>query len=232
MTKPLHIGIVACSAEGAALCYRTICNEGAELMGPYRHPEILLHTYALGEYLEAIARDDWDGVAALMLASARKLAAGGADFLISPDNTIHRVFDQVSQASPLPWLHIGEEVARSAVERGFHRLAILGTRATMEGPVYTDLCARHGLHSQIPSPLDRGRIEQIIFQELVRGVLRAESQGALHAIIDRMKADGCDAAVLGCTELPLILSNESAPLPVLDSTRLLARAALRRATEE
>jgi len=230
-TQPLHIGIVACSAEGAALCYRTICAEAPALLGHYMHPEISMHTHSLGEYMAAIERNDWNGVAELMLDSARKLQSCGADFLLSPDNTIHRAFVQVAEASPLPWLNIAEEVASSAKQHGFRRLAITGTKYTMEGPVYPEVLARHGIEYQLPSPLDRARIDQIIFSELVNGVLRSDSLGVISGVISRMKAEGCDAVVLGCTELPLLIGNESSPLPVLDSTRLLARAALRRATE-
>jgi aspartate racemase len=229
-TQPLHIGIVACSAEGAALCYRTICAEAPALLGRYMHPEVSMHTHCLGEYMAAIERDDWDSVAELMLDSARKLQSCGADFLLAPDNTIHRVFAQVAEASPLPWLNIAEEVALAAKERGFRHLAITGTKYTMDGPVYPEALARHGIEYRIPSPLDRARIDQIIFGELVNGVLRSDSLGAISGVISRMKAGGCDAVVLGCTELPLLIGNESSPLPVLDSTRLLARAALRRAT--
>jgi len=230
MTQPLHIGIVACSAEGAALCYRTICAEAPAILGRHMHPEISMHTHCLGEYMQAIDRDDWTTVAELMLSSARKLQQCGADFLLSPDNTIHRAFAQVAQASPLPWLHIAEEVALAAHEHGFHRLAITGTRYTMEGPVYPEVLGRHGIDYRIPSPLDRGRIDHIIFNELVNGVFRSDSLGVISGIISRMKAESCDAVVLGCTELPLLIGNETSPLPVLDSTRLLARAALKRAT--
>src|ERR1700685_4829499 len=99
-----HIGIVACSAEGAALCYRSICLGGADLLGPHEHPEISMHTYSLGEYMKCIYRGDWQGVGELMLSSAHKLAKTGADFLICPDTTIHQAFASVAPRSPLPWL--------------------------------------------------------------------------------------------------------------------------------
>jgi aspartate racemase len=180
--------------------------------------------------MQAIERDDWGTVAELMLSSARKLQSCGADFLLAPDNTIHRAFSQVVPASPLPCLHIAEEVASAAREHGFRRLAITGTKYTMDGPVYPEILAQHGIEYRIPSPLDRARIDQIIFDELVNGIFRSDSRGIVSGAISRMKAEGCDAVVLGCTELPLLIGNESSPLPVLDSTRLLARAALRRAT--
>lgn len=224
-----HIGIVVCSAEGGSLCYRTICEEAPALMGRHMHPEISTHTFPLGEYMEFIYKDDWKGVAGLMLESAKKLKAIGADFLICPDNTIHRALPYVLPESPLPWLHIVEEVAAEAHRRGFKKLAITGTRYTMEGPVYPEVLTKAGLEYRVPSPLDRDKIDKIIFDELVNGQFRSESLGVFRAIIDRLKSEGCDAVVLGCTEIPLLVTPETSPLPVLDSTRLLARAALRKA---
>src|SRR5690242_7219673 len=116
-----HIGIVACSAEGAALCYRTLCLEGAQLLGAHAHPEVSMHTYSLAEYMARIHNRDWLGVGELMLSSANKLAATGATFLICPDNTVHQAFPYVEERSPLPWLHIADIVAGQAVARGFRR---------------------------------------------------------------------------------------------------------------
>jgi aspartate racemase len=229
MTK--HIGIVACSAEGAALCYRTICVEGAAIMGPHAHPEVSMHTHSLAKYMEFIRRNEWKGVADLMLDSAQKLKTCGAELLICPDNTIHRAFADVEKRSPLPWLHIAREVAKEAESREFRKLAITGTRPLMESSVYPDVLKEFGIEWVIPSALDRGRIDQIIFDELVYGVLRSESQEVFRLVIERMKSEGCDAVVLGCTEIPLLVSPERSPLPTLDSTRILARSALREDTE-
>lgn len=225
----LHIGIVACSAEGAALCYRTICDESPAFMGRHMHPEVSMHTFPLGEYMPLINAADWKGVAKLMLASAHKLKSIGADFLLCPDNTIHHAMPYVLPDSPLPWLHIVEEVAAEAHRRGFKKLAITGTRVTMEGTVYPDILKRAGIDHRSPTPLDREKIDKIIFDELVNGIFRSESLGVFRAIIERLKSEGCDAVVLGCTEIPLLVTPESSPLPVLDSTRLLARAAIHRA---
>ena len=170
-----HIGIVACSAEGAALCYRTICEEGDRRLGNYHHPEITMHTHSLGEYMEFIDRDDWQGVAGLVLSSAGKLAKAGADFLICPDNTVHLAFATFAPKSPLPWLHIAEEVAAEAKRRGFRKLAITGTRYTMEGPVYPQKLAEVGIESLSPNEGERRRINEIIFEELVRGIFTGES---------------------------------------------------------
>ncbi len=227
-----HIGIVACSAEGAALCYRTICEDSQQFMGQYMHPEVSMHTHSLGEYMEPIRRLDWAAVAKLMLDSAEKLKKAGADFLICPDNTIHHAMPEVMKSTPLPWLHIAEEVAFEAKLRGMKRLGITGTRFTMEGSVYQEILPKHGIEFRVPSPLDRGRIDQIIMDELVNGVFKADALGFFRQVIDRMKSEGCDGVVLGCTEIPLLVSPESSPLPTLDSTRILARAAIQRAIGE
>jgi aspartate racemase len=224
-----HIGIVACSAEGAALCYRTICDEAPALMGRHIHPEITMHTHCLGEYMKHISLYDWEGVAELMLSSANKLAKAGADFLISPDNTIHHAFDIVSPRSPLTWLHIVDEVAAVAQSRGFHKLAITGTKYTMEGTVYQTKLPAAGFEYLVPSADERARIDQIIMEELVNGIFNDESRTYFQQVIGRMSHEGCDAVVLGCTEIPLLIDDVSSPLPTLDSTRILARAALRRA---
>jgi aspartate racemase len=229
--KRQHIGIVACSAEGAALCYRTICLEGATMLGPYEHPEISMHAAPLAEYVARIDRDDWAAVAELMLRSANKLAQIGADFLITPDNTIHRALAYVKPRSPLPWLHIAEVVAAEASARGFTRLAITGTRYLVESDVYPTALTLRGIASVRPNAAERQEIHRIIMDELVHGKFKAEAIAYFQRTIGRMKDEGCDAVVLGCTEIPLIVNDDNAPLPTLDSTRLLARAALRRAVE-
>ncbi len=224
-----HIGIVACSAEGAALCYRTICHEGAALLGPHGHPEVSMHTPPLSRYMACIDADDWQGVAQLMLDSARRLAAAGADFLICPDNTIHQAMPWVRQGSPLPWLHIAEVVAEAAQQRGYHTLGLTGTRWLVDSNVYPQALAARGLACVRPSPPDRDAMGRIIMQELVAGVVEPASTEHMRQIIGRLQAAACDAVILGCTEIPLVINDTNSPLPTLDSTRLLARAALHRA---
>jgi len=224
-----HIGIVACSAEGASLCYRTICVEGAQLLGPHAHPEISMHSYSLADYMNCIYRDDWQRVAALMLSSAEKLAGSGADFLICPDNTVHQAMTYVIPNSPLPWLHIAEVVGDEAAARGFRRLGLTGTRWLIESEVYPEKLTARGLEYLRPNAAEIDDINRIIMNDLVYGVLRSESIAVFQQVIERMKGEGCDAVILGCTEIPLIISDDNSPLPTLDSTRLLARAALRRA---
>jgi aspartate racemase len=228
---PQHIGIVACSAEGAALCYRTICVEGAQLLGAHDHPEVSMHTHSLAEYMKCINRGDWQGVGELMLSSADKLAKIGADFLICPDNTIHQALAYVEPRSPQPWLHIAEVVAAQAVERGFRRLGLTGTRWLVDSEIYPEKLTARGLEYVRPNTAEREEINRIIMDELVYGVFKPEAAATFQRVIERMKDEGCDAVVLGCTEIPLIMNDSNSPLPTLDSTRLLARAALRRAVQ-
>lgn len=227
--RPLHIGIVACSAEGAALCYRTICSEGALRLGPHAHPEISLHTHSLADYVACIDRDDWGAVGELMLASATKLARIGADFVICPDNTIHRALPHIEHALPLPWLHIARVVAAQAEELGYKRLGLTGTSWLVESDVYPTAFKEQGLSFIRPSKEERDEINRIIMDELVPGIFTQKAVEYFQAVITRLQDQGCDAIVLGCTEIPLIMNDGNSPLPTLDSTRLLARAALQRA---
>lgn len=227
----LHIGVVGCSAEGAALCYRTLCVEGAAFMGmAHAHPEVSVHTHSLATYVDCLDRDDLEGVAQLMLSSAAKLAAAGADFLVCPDNTILQALHLVLPRSPLPWLHIAEVVAAEAAARGLRRVGVLGTRWLVDSEVYPRALAAAGLEAVKPDAQERAELGRIIMDELVRGVCNPASTAVLQRMIDGLKARGCDAVALGCTELPLVLNDGNSALPTLDSTRLLARAALRRAT--
>ena len=186
MTK--HIGIVACSGEGAALCYRTICHEGAHLFGPHAHPELSMHHHPLSDYVDCIERDDWDGVASLMLSSAHKLARSGAAFLICPDNTIHQVMATVLASSPLPWLHIAEVVAQEATARGYRRLGLTGTRSLVESEVYPEKLNALGITHVRPSLAARMELNRIIMDELVVGDLRPAAVSYFQQTITRLKA--------------------------------------------
>ena len=227
-----HIGIVACSAEGAALCYRTICHEGEALLGGHGHPEVSLHGNSLEAYSIRLDADDWAGVGDLMLDSANKLAAGGADLLVCPDNTCHKALPFIVDRSPAPWLHIAEVVASSAADRGFRRVGILGTRWLVDSDVYPDKLTAVGIEAVRPQSPERDELQRIIMDELVRGVFEPEAIAFHQRLIDRLRVEeGCDAVVLGCTEIPLIIDDTNSSLPTLDSTRLLARAAVERTLE-
>jgi len=224
-----HIGIVAGSAEGAALCYRTICLEAPAVMGEHNHPEITMNSVPMAEYMPHIRANDWEAVARLLAASAHKVAQAGADFAICPDNTYHQAFKYLIPQSPIPWLHIAGAVAEEAHRSGYARLGILGTKYLAESDVYPEALDQFKIESEIPDEADREKINEIIFKELVNGIFPETSRLYLNEVSAKLKARGCDAVVLGCTEIPLIVRPDDTPLPTLDSTRLLARAALRRA---
>jgi aspartate racemase len=226
-----HVGIVACSAPGAALCYRTLCDEGPGKMGRHRHPEITLHNVCLADYMEAVYRDDWGAIGEILLESTRKVAEAGADFAICPDNTVHQAYDDIAERLPIPWLHIADVVAERAVRQGYSRLGVIGTRYLMEGPVYPRSLERHGVEFAIPDEEQREKIDAMIFDELVNGIIEEGSRRRFHDVIESLRDRGCDAVVRGCTEIPLIVRPEISALPTLDSTRLLARAALAQAIE-
>ena len=228
----LHIGIVACSAEGAALCYRTICAEAKAIMGEHMHPEITMHTHPLGEYMVGIRAGDWRSVADLMLSSTNKLQACGVDFALCPDNTIHQSYDLVSAESPIPWIHIADSVAAAAKQAGLSCLGITGTKYLMTGPVYPETLKKSEIDCKIPNAAQREKIDDIIFNELVYGDIREESRLYFNEVIQDLKEQGCDGVVLGCTEIPLIVRPDDCPLPTFDSTRLLARAALQKAVTD
>lgn len=227
-----HIGIVACSAEGAALCYRAICSKAKEMMGEHMHPEITMHTHPLGEYMIAIRAGNWGQVANIILSSIRKLKSCGADFAVSPDNTIHQAFDLVTRKSPLPWLHIADAVAQKAQKLNLSCLALTGTKYLVTGPVYPKILKNYSISCKIPTEKQRERIDDIIFNELVYGIIKETSRLYFNEVILELKEKGCDGVVLGCTEIPLIVRPADCPLPTLDSTRLLACLALKKALGE
>jgi aspartate racemase len=201
------------------------------VMGGHDHPEVMLHTLSLGEYERRLGRGELVGGGDLMVESAEKLGAAGAEFLICPDNTIHQAFGYVVARSTLPWLHIAEVVAQEAVRRGMRRVGITGTRWLVESGVYPEKLEALGVGWVRPSVEEMLGIDRIIFEELVEGVFTARAVGYFQGVMEGMKDAGCDGVVLGCTEIPLLMDEGNSPLPVLDSTRLLARAAVRRALE-
>jgi aspartate racemase len=223
-----HIGIVAGTADGAALCYRTICHEAPKVAGLSRQPQVTLHGVPADLYLDAIDRDDWSRVARLMSQSAATLASAGADLIVCPNNTLHRAVELV--VSPIPWLHIAAVVVAEATRRRFRRIGLIGTHVVMEGPIYLPRLRQRQIEPLLPDEQERIRLQHIIRTELIAGRFTRRSRAVLQQVIARMAVNGADAVILACTELPLLLGDESTALPVLDSTRLLAMAALQHVT--
>ena len=232
-----HIGIVACSAEGAALCYRMIAQAAEEYLGDHNHPRVTMHSIPLADWMPAFNAGDYKAVGQFMLESARVVAKAGANFAICPDNSAHLSWEYFIQRSPIPWLHIGEVVATEAKRRGWRKAALLGTRFTMTGPMYQEVFRRQGIDVLPPAAEDQKIVDDIIFRELVHGKVLETSRLLYHQVIARLQSQGCDCVILGCTEIPLLVRSDDSPLPALDSTALLAKAAVelaisRRTSEE
>lgn len=224
-----HIGIVACSAEGAALCFETICRLGLGMVGKNDHPRITMDSIPLARWMPAFDAGDHDAVGRIMVESATVLARAGADFAICPDNSAHLAWHHVRSHSPIPWLHIVEVLAAEAARREYARVGVLGTRFTMSGRLYPDALEPLGIDVVVPDADDFDTVDRIIFDELIDGVFTPGSRDAYAAVIDRLAERGCDAVALACTEIPLLVDENDSSLPILDSTRLLASAAIRRA---
>ena len=223
----MRFGILAHSSEGAALCFLTFCREGFGELGQHMHPDVMMDCAAMGHAMPAWDAGDYPAVRSLLAESIERLAAGGCDFFACPDNTAHIALELPGPELPLPGLNIADVVASQAAELGMTRVAVLGTRFTMAGPVYRRALPAIGIEPRFPKPQERAGIDRIIFDELVEGVFTDASRNRYIEIIERLKQDeGCDGVALVCTEIPLLITAEVSPLPILDSTRLLARAAL------
>jgi aspartate racemase len=220
------IGIVAHSAEGGALCFLTACREGAVHLGPYMHPTIVVSAVPMGLSMTGWQTEDHATVARFLSQGVRQVADAGADFYVCPDNTAHIVLEQIASSLPIPGLHIADVVCREISAKGWKRAGLLGTKWTMTGTVYTDALARRGLEPTVPDASMRERLNRAIFEELCHGIFRPETTRLFQEAIDDLASKGAECVILGCTEIPLIITSDNSSLPVLDSTRLLAKHAV------
>jgi aspartate racemase len=220
-----HLGILAHSVEGAALCLRAFCQEGFRELGPHEHPDVTLDCIAMGRSMAAWEEGDYTTIRATLAESVARLAQAGATFFVCPDNTAHLALEAPGDDLALPGLHIAEVVADRAARDGHRRVGVLGTKYTMDAPLYPRALAARGIHADVPEAEDRHDINEIIFGELVDGIFSDPSRRRYVQIIERLRDRGCDAVALVCTEIPLLVTPHDSPLPTLDSTRLLARAA-------
>ncbi|MBN8598987.1 MAG: amino acid racemase [Planctomycetes bacterium] len=225
------IGIVAHSAEGAALCFLTACREGAKALGPHMHPEIVLSAVPMALSIPGWEAGDHDAVAQWLLKGIRQVADAGADFFVCPDNTAHLVLERVVDHAPIPGLHIARVVCGRIAAKGWKRVGLLGTKWTMTGSVYAEALRAHGMERLVPDEEVQAELNAAIFDELCCGEFRAETTNRFLDAIDSLRARGAECVILGCTEIPLIVNEANSSLPVLDSTRLLASAAVSEAMD-
>jgi aspartate racemase len=220
-----HLGILAHSAEGAALCFRAFCQEGFGELRPREHPDVTMDCIAVSRSLPAWDSADYTSIRATLSVSVQRLARADADFFVCPDNTAHLALEQPGEELALPGLHIADVVVDRAARDGRTHVGVLGTTYLMEGPIYPRAFASRGIAAEVPAVGDRQVINEIILEELVNGVFTARSRQEYVRVIEQLRARGCDAVALACTEIPLLITPDTSPLPTLDSTRLLARAA-------
>jgi aspartate racemase len=226
------IGIVAHSAEGAALCFLTACREGAVHLGPHMHPNIVLSAVPMGLSMPGWQANDYSAVAKFLAEGVQQVADAGADFYVCPDNTAHIVLEQIAAGLPLPGLHIAEVVCHEITMRGWKHVGLLGTRWTMTGPVYEAALKQRGLERLIPDEPTRERLNDAIFDELCLGIFNTSTTDRFLGAIEDLKSRGAECVILGCTEIPLIVTEANSPLPAFDSTRLLAKYAVREAVSD
>jgi aspartate racemase len=226
----LHIGILAHSADGSALCYLEMVRESARVLGDHQHPEITMSLLPMGPTIPWWEANDLISINAHLRATAERLAAAGCDFFVCPDNTAHLALEAATEPYPLPGLHIADIVAGQAKADGRRRVGLLGTRYTMEGATYAQAFERHGVELRTPGSEDRALLNRLIFDELCKGDFNEPARAAFLRAARELKQQGCDAVALSCTEIPIIITPENSPLPTLDSTRLLAHAAVAVAT--
>lgn len=226
------IGIAAHSAEGGALCFLTACREGIQRMGDHMHPHIVVSAVPMGLSMPGWEADDHDAVAEFLAQGVRMVADAGADFYICPDNTAHIVLEKIADSLPLPGLHIAEVVCQEIASNGWTKVGLLGTKWTMTGPVYANALEQRGLERLIPDDPLREQLNTAIFDELCMGIFNESNTQLFINAIDDLKARGAECVILGCTEIPLIITPGNSPLPTLDSTRLLAKYAVLEALNE
>lgn len=226
------IGIATHSVEGGTLCFLTACREGAVHLGEFMHPTIVLSAVPMALSMPGWQSNDHALVARHLEDGVRRVAKAGADFFICPDNTAHIVLESIVDELPIPGLHIAEVVCHDITSHGWESVGLLGTEWTMTGPVYGRALEASGLETFIPDKPMREQIHAAIFEELCNGILTEETTDLYLEAIHDLKARGAECVILGCTEIPLIITPENSPLPILDSTRLLARYAVREALDE
>jgi len=226
------LGIVAHSAEGAGLCFLTACREGALQLGAHMHPTITMSAVPLALSMPGWETGDHKAVAEFLSQGVRMVADAGADFYVCPDNTAHIVLERVAADLPIPGLHIAEVVCHEIINSGWKRVGLLGTKWTMTGPVYAGALQQRGLERLIPEKPVREKLNTAIFDKLCQAIFDDESTRLFLNAIEELKERGAECVILGCTEIPLIVTAANSPLPILDSTRLLARYAVKEALSD
>jgi aspartate racemase len=214
------------SWESSALYYEILNAAVRERLGGYHSARVLMSSVDFAEVEAMQAAGEWDAAGALLAAEAAALEAAGAECLVLCTNTMHKVVNAIEAATDIPLIHIVDVTAEAVRAAGLSRVALLGTRFTMEQAFVRDRLATHGIEALVPPGEDRELVHEVIYGELVHGVVREASRAAYVDVVDRLVADGAEGVVLGCTEIELLLRPQDVDVPVFATTRLHALAAV------
>jgi aspartate racemase len=224
--EPKTIGIVGITAEGASLCYRTIVSESANILPGGAHPPIAIYTGSFAVLNERLRQRDWPEVGALIGDSITRLVSIGAQLTIMPANATHYAVDYFLPQCPVPFLSIVDVSADACVQGGYAQVAVLGIGLTMTDGLYEQPLRSRGIKPMTPTPDEQAKLNQIIYEEIIPARVTPTTAPRIVEILEALRERGAEAAILACTELPLVLTEENMPLPFIDTTRLLARTAL------
>jgi len=222
------IGLLGGMTCESSLVYYKLTNEMVrERLGGNHSAASVMVSVDFGEVQPHMERGEWDRVMAVMIETARAIERGGADFLVLCTNTMHKFAEPIGQAIRIPILHIVDATAREIRQAGLDTVGLLGTRFTMEEPFYRDrLREPHGLTALVPDAEDRALVHRVIMDELSRGIIDPESRRAYWRVIDTLASRGAQGIILGCTEIPLLVTPEPGRVPLFDTTTIHARAAV------
>jgi aspartate racemase len=221
------IGILGgMSPESTVAYYERITRTYTERFGDYGYPQIIVYSVSFQPYVDWPLSGRWDLVADGLSQAARALESAGADAILIATNTMHIVFDQVAASVDVPMLSLLDSVGDAIQERGMEKVGLLGTMFTMEQPFYREALAEKGIRVIVPGADDRRRVNDVIYQELVAGEIRDASRVAYVDIIQRLARRGAEGVILGCTEIPLLVTEQDAGIPLFDTTAIHAEAAL------
>ncbi len=222
-----RIGLIGgLSPESTVHYYEILCRDYNRRFGDLNFPEITLQSLNLQTLIPLFTRNDWEGVAAILLDALQRLKSAGAEFAAILANTPHNAYEQIRDSSPLEILTIMDATANALARDSRKKVALLGTRPTMEFGFFQNHFQNHQIETLVPDPSQRQELDRIVWEELSHGIVRAESRTTAKTIMSDLTQQGAEAVILGCTELGLLVQPEDSARPLYDTTRIHAEAIL------
>jgi len=223
----LRIGLIGgMSWESTAEYYRLLNEVVRDRLGGLHSADLLVVSVDFADVERLQVEGRWDEAGLVLAEHARRLESAGAEFLVLCTNTMYKVAERIEAAVSIPFLHLGDATATAVRRAGITTVGLLGTAFTMEQDFYRDRLATHGLTVLVPDPNDRAEVHRVIYEELVLGVVRAESRATYRAVMDRLVAAGAEGIILGCTEIELLVGQDDSGVPVFPTTRIHVEAAV------